>query len=615
MAPFQIFAVLTSVYGIYVLIRAVMQKREGALIFLIGFLVIVATTLNDILYSQLLIQTGYLIHAGLFVFIFLQAFLLSLRFSKAFAVAEDQRQALSATNRAYAQEIRDRQRVEAALADAQRIAHIGNWEWDMQTGTFHVSNEVARILGLAHRDTTYDRVTSMLHANDRTVWERAVRAARDEDTPLRLDVRMINGDDATRWIHSEARSIRNEDQTSVKMFGTFQDITERKQMEDELLKASKLESIGLLAGGLAHDFNNILTAIVGNVSLAKAASEHAGQDTQLLDEAERAAMRATALTRQLLTFSKGGAPVKQLTAIAELLRESVPFVLRGANVRSEFSIADDLWPAEVDGGQVTQVIYNLILNGVQAMPGGGVMRISAENVALDTTTALPLRPGPYVHIAVQDEGSGIREEWLPKIFDPYFTTKSTGNGLGLAMAYSIIDKHNGHITVATEIGVGTTFHVYLPAVTQSGPVEPDEARPILLGAGNVLVMDDEETIRELTKEMLHRIGYDAEVTRDGAAAVACYQRAFEAGEPFDAVILDLTVPGGMGGREALQWLLAIDPHIKAIVCSGYSNDPVMSAFQEYGFSYRLAKPYTMSELSQALGVVIAARRRQTSENA
>jgi len=611
---FEILTVIIFLYGIYVLVRAAIRRREGAVVFLAGFLVLFVTTTHDILYANLLIYTTYLNPIGFFLFTFSQAFLLSHRFSKAFALVEDQRQELTQTNRAYAQEISERQRIEAALrksesalAEAQRIAHIGNWEWDVTTGTLLCSEAVFEMFGLPRGAPSFELLTSLVHASDREMWERAVRAALANNTPLRVDYRAQRPDGVVCWIHSEANVVRQADGKPIKMFGIFQDITTRKKMEEELLTASKLESIGVLAGGIAHDFNNLLAAIIGNISLAKREGELPDQAYQRLEEMERAGARATALTQQLLTFAKGGAPVRRMTAIAELIKETAIFALRGSNVRCDFMLPEHLWPVEVDAGQINRVLHNLILNGAQAMPAGGIITVKAANIMSEAISEVPVTPGSYLKISIQDHGVGIPEEHLSKIFDPYFTTKPTGSGLGLATAYAIIKRHDGHIAVESQPGVGTTFHVYLPAAPEGRLPQPEHALRPRPGTGRVLVMDDEAALRGLAQQMLQYLGYEAEVTKDGSEAVAQYQQARAAGKPFDAVILDLTVPGGMGGKETLQRLLAIDPEVRAIVCSGYSNDPVLSAYKEYGFSHVIAKPYSLEELSQAVHAAIAAR--------
>ena len=386
------------------------------------------------------------------------------------------------------------------------------------------------------------------------------------------------------------------------------DITERKRMEEELIKAQKLESVGILAGGIAHDFNNIMTAIVGNISLARMYEDPEDKDRRLAD-AERACMQVRDLTHQLLTFSKGGAPIRITASIAEMLRDSAIFALSGSNVRCEFSIPDHLWPVEVDQGQMNQVINNIVINAGQAMPNGGIVRICAENITIGTEPGLPLEPGAYIKVSIEDQGVGIPREHLQQIFDPYFTTKQKGSGLGLAAAYSVVKKHDGHIAVESEVDAGTTFHIYLPASSEAILVveRKDEEKPIR-GDGRILVMDDEKYVRDVAAEVLSSIGYEVITTIDGAAAIELYEEAMVSGNTFDAVILDLTVPGGMGGKETILRLVKIDPEVKAMVSSGYSNDPIMADFRMYGFKGVIAKPYNARELSEVL-------HRMITENA
>jgi PAS domain S-box-containing protein len=387
----------------------------------------------------------------------------------------------------------------------------------------------------------------------------------------------------------------------------FRDMTRDRQMEEELLRARKIESVGVLAGGIAHDFNNLLTGIMGNISLAKLLAESHSKIVARLTEAEKACERATALTHQLLTFAKGGAPVRQTVSLAELLHESVGFALHGAKVRGDLHLAEDLWPVDVDAGQINQVLHNVVLNAVQAMPAGGRLTVRAENVMLGVDDALPLPEGRYIKIAVQDHGCGIPKDLLANIFDPYFTTKEQGSGLGLTTAYAIVAKHEGHMTVESEMGVGTTVVVYLPA--SSRPFVPAPASPGLppAGQGRILVMDDEAMIRDLLQEILSGFGYHVVCVGDGSEAVAAYQRAQEVGQPFAAVILDHTIPGGMGGLDALACLRALDPHIIALLSSGYANDPVMATFAQHGFSGVVSKPYTVQKLQEVLQRVLQRR--------
>ncbi len=381
------------------------------------------------------------------------------------------------------------------------------------------------------------------------------------------------------------------------------DLSERKRAEEERQKLDKLESVGVLAGGIAHDFNNLLTAILGNISLAALEAE-TEEVLYRLEDAEKACQQAQGLARQLLTFAKGGRPIKKPQLVSDFLQKAASLALCGSRSRCEFAFAENLWPVEVDSGQIQQVFGNLLINADQAMPAGGVIYLGTENVFLQNGAAGPLPPGKYVKISVADQGIGIRPENLSKIFDPYFTTKDTGNGLGLATVYAIIKSHGGSIQVESQPGLGTTFTLFLPAteeqclISSQTPLFPTD------GNGRILVMDDEENIRNLLGKILRRIGYEASFARDGSEAVEAYSRAKESGQPFSAVIFDLTIRGGMGGREAIRELISIDPQIKAIVSSGYSDDPAMADYQKYGFSGVIAKPYRISELSYVLQEVI-----------
>jgi signal transduction histidine kinase/CheY-like chemotaxis protein len=375
------------------------------------------------------------------------------------------------------------------------------------------------------------------------------------------------------------------------------------RLEAALARASKLESLGVLAGGIAHDFNNLLTVVLGNLSLARL-DERVPTDTmQCLAEGERAATRARDLTQQLLTFAKGGEPIKTSSQLEALVREAAQFGLHGSNVRCEFDFTPHLWPALVDKGQTGQVVHNLIINASQAMPAGGVVQLRLRNE--EVTAARPALPaGRYVRLSVTDHGHGIAPENLSRIFEPYFTTKQRGNGLGLATVYSIVKKHQGHIEVRSQIGAGSTFDVWLPAADTAPTPAPAAAGPAPSGADRVLLMDDEPSIRSLGSAVMRRMGIEATVVSDGRAAVEAYARARAEGRPYRLVILDLTVPGGMGGAEAMQQLRALDPQVRAVVSSGYSKDPVMAHYADYGFCARVPKPYQASELMTAIRVAL-----------
>ena len=384
----------------------------------------------------------------------------------------------------------------------------------------------------------------------------------------------------------------------------IRDITERKQMEREIQRSEKLESVGILAGGIAHDFNNILTVILGNITLAKMLADPQSKLYTKLNEAEKGSMRARDLTQQLLTFSKGGSPIKKATSVAELLKESAGFALTGSNVKPEFTISSNLWTVEVDEGQINQVFNNLVINADQAMPEGGRLFIIAENAIIKADEKLPLQPGRYIRITLKDEGIGIPKMHLSKIFDPYFTTKAKGSGIGLTTVYSIIKNHGGLVTVDSELGVGTSFYIYLPASTKKIEYEDNFKIKDLTGKGRILIMDDEETVREVAGQMLIMLGYEVDYAVDGREAIEKYRQAMGGSGRFDAVIMDLTVPGGMGGKETIKELLKIDPEVTAVVSSGYSNDPVMASFKDYGFKAVVAKPYKVKHLGSTLHEIL-----------
>jgi PAS domain S-box-containing protein len=388
---------------------------------------------------------------------------------------------------------------------------------------------------------------------------------------------------------------------------TVEDVTERVRLEQEVLRTQKLESVGVLAGGIAHDFNNLLTGIMGNISLAQLELPAGGALSESLADAEKATMQARELTQQLLTFSRGGAPIKRTIDIREIVATAAQFTLRGANVRAELEISPDLWAVEADHGQISQVFHNLVINASQSMPQGGTVRLAASNAVLREGDVPPLPAGRYVKVTVADHGVGIPSENLTKIFDPFFSTKKGGTGLGLAVVFSIVKKHGGKIEVASLVGEGTTFTLLLPAAAgvAAAAAPPTEA---LSGKGRILLMDDEPIVRQVVAKILKTLGYEVETSAEGSEAIAAYRHALADGKPFDAVILDLTVPGGMGGAEAIGLLRTVDPNVKAVVSSGYSSNPVMSNYRDYGFAGVIAKPYQANDLSAVLRLVIAEDR-------
>jgi len=411
--------------------------------------------------------------------------------------------------------------------------------------------------------------------------------------------------------------IHGSDGHPIALVGISRDITARQKAEEEKLaleqqlqQAQKLESLGVLAGGIAHDFNNILTGIIGNISFARKLLDNDHKAAAILQNAENAANRASGLSNQLLTFAKGGQPVKQVVSVKQLLDESVAFVLSGSTVSCRSELPDDILPIEVDKGQFSQVLHNIIINATQAMPGGGTITIRAENSTVAADNSMCLAPGRYVRLTVSDRGCGISEEDQHKIFDPYFTTKADGSGLGLATTRSIIMKHGGHIDVRSVFGDGTTVEILLPACEEMPLFTGREPSPEDSGIQmdrSVLVMDDEEIIRDLTSLMLQESGYHVRTCVNGDEAIALYGAAVAAGNPYAAVIMDLTIPGGMGGREAAQHILALDPNARLIVSSGYSSDPVMADYAAHGFCAVLQKPYDADGITSVLRAALRAQ--------
>jgi two-component system cell cycle sensor histidine kinase/response regulator CckA len=412
---------------------------------------------------------------------------------------------------------------------------------------------------------------------------------------------------AGRAVPVEVRATTFEYRNQPAILLHVRDISDRLRMEQDMTQVQKLESVGVLAGGIAHDFNNILTGVIGNISVAKLEIPKDSGAYEPICEAEKSAFRARLLTQQLLTFAKGGSPVRRTSSVAQLLKEATAFVLSGSRSTCRFDIEDDLWPAEIDVGQISQVIENLVINASQAMPQGGTIRMTARNTMIDEAKheRYPkLNKGRYIEVIIQDEGGGISAEDMPRVFDPYFTTKKGGSGLGLATSYSIVHKHEGLMTVESELGHGATFTLVIPASDKPLPEKPEVGERPIPGKGRILVMDDEMVIRKILEAALDKLGYTSASVSDGQAALEAYQQAMRDGEPFDAVILDITVPGGMGGEEAIELLKAVDPEVKGIVSSGYTTGGAMSMPELLGFRGVIAKPYSIQQLSQVLHTVL-----------
>ncbi len=418
---------------------------------------------------------------------------------------------------------------------------------------------------------------------------------------------LVSRDGSERLIADSCAAIRDMNSNIIGAVLVFRDESERRKMQEEALKSEKLKSVGVLAGGIAHDFNNILAAILGNISLVKLQvdQESDAKTWKLLEGAEKASLRARSLTQQLLTFSKGGDPVKKLESISEIIKDSAEFILSGGKVFCEYTIEEDLWPVNIDAGQISQVIQNIIINAMHAMPGGGRIDIACTNFSNEERRIPSLQDGSYVRISIKDQGEGIPKELLDRIFDPYFTTKEEGSGLGLTLTHSIVSKHHGHIEVETGPR-GTDFIIFLPAMP-GRKIEEKSARVKIVNGhtrARVLIMDDEVMVREIAKDLLVHLGFEVTTAINGEEAVYLYQSMRDSGKPFDVVIMDLTIPGGMGGKDTMRKLQEIDPGVMGIVSSGYSNDPVMAEYEKYGFAGMVHKPFEVDELVETLYRVI-----------
>ncbi|HEY5000288.1 MAG TPA: ATP-binding protein, partial [Candidatus Cryosericum sp.] len=447
---------------------------------------------------------------------------------------------------------------------------------------------------------------SYIHPDDLPMLQQAIQQHLKVHTPLRVAYRMRCTDGTWRTIVESSQAVLDKDGHVVKWIGTTADVTDRLRLEHELQRMDKLESLGVLAGGIAHDFNNMMTGIIGNINLARI-DDDANHSRALLEEAEREVLQARGLTQQLLTFAKGGAPVRSVQDLAHLLREAVSFALRGSDVSASFDLPADLWWASVDKGQLSQVFSNIVINADEAMPAGGTISVIARNVTVDDGAYLDLAPGNYVRIDLSDTGVGIAETDLRKIFDPFFSTKRRGSGLGLATSYAIVHKHDGYIGVASTPGAGTTFSIFLPAAPASPAPQSRETAPRFSGHGRVLVMDDEPTVRQVAVAMLKKLGYGAEAVPDGASALRADAEACASGQPFSVILMDLTIPGGMGGQETAALLRESRTPAQLIASSGYATDPVMAHYLEYHFDGVLAKPYSFAELTSVLASLATQR--------
>ncbi|WP_447971346.1 PAS domain S-box protein [Nitrospira sp. M1] len=509
----------------------------------------------------------------------------------------------------------ERKRAEEALRDSEeRYRAIVENSYDLifettPSGTcLYLSPNCSHVLGYHVNELLGKSFFDFVHPDERArladEFEQKVRILESGEMVCRLR----HHTEEWRWFESHTKPFRTTTGNILVVIDA-RDITERKHAEEERLRATKLESVGVLAGGIAHDFNNILTSVFANVGLSKmlATKQQAPADASIVERltaAEKACLRARDLTKQLLTFAKGGAPIKNVASISTFITDTVEFALRGSNVKCELHLPHDLWAVEVDEGQMSQVIQNLVINADQAMPNGGVITVEARNTDIESTTSLPVNPGRYVVVTIQDQGIGISSEYVSKIFDPYFTTKQKGSGLGLATTYSIMKRHDGHITVNSELGVGTTFLLYIPAAKTMLIEAQEEEEALITGSGRILIMDDEIEIRDILGKMLEHLGYDVTYANDGHDAIQHYQTALHQQTPFVLAIIDLTIPGGMGGKETVRCLQEMDPNVLAVVSSGYCNDPVLANPENFGFKGVIAKPYNLIDLSKVLSQIL-----------
>jgi two-component system, cell cycle sensor histidine kinase and response regulator CckA len=495
-------------------------------------------------------------------------------------------------------------RSEEKLRMALDASGQGTWDWNLTDQELLWSEKCKALFGFSPETTvSQESFLQSIHPEDRERIEQAISRALDQKEDYDVEMRVIWPDGTIHWLGSKGKSIYLDGGKPARMIGVTHDITERRMMEDDLIRARKLESVGRLAGGIAHDFNNLLSVIQGNIELSKLKIYKKNVAQGNLHAAEMATRQAAELTKRLITFARGGDPIKRLSDIRKMITDTIRNADTEKSIEKKIFMDDDLWLVEVDEGQIRQVLRNIATNALEAMPGGGTIKVETKNVMVTSHDLLPIPEGPYVRISIEDTGEGIYEKDLPQIFDPYFSTKQRGSekgmGLGLSVCYSILSKHEGCITVKSKQGAGSTFCIYLPAFNReklAASRSMDGKNPAGRNKKKILVMDDEALVRDVTEQLLRVKGYDVETAADGLEAIELYMKASKTDSAFDAVFLDLSVKRGLGGVPTLERLREIDPHVRAVISSGYSDDPAIQNFSLYGFVGAITKPFTLEKL-------------------
>lgn len=620
--PVEGMMLLSMFFSFVVFIRAIKQRQSGAAITMTGFLIFFLSVVNDLLYSQQIINTAYISTTGLLGFMFFESFLLSINYAKALGKSEamgkkleklvDERtKDIQMINRELEIEISERIIAqERTLSEKERLLVTirslteGFISTDIDSQIILLNPAAEEMIETSMENSLGKPIQSIIqfrHDKDHTPINPTELVLTTGKTIVVKSALLVNNLGYEFLVEASVSPVIDAGQALIGTVMVFRDIQTRKKTEEYLIKSIKLESVRTLSGGIAHDFNNILTGILGNISLAKYMLKPDDKIYSLMLDAEKASMRAKGLSQQLLALSKGGILFKQATQLADLIYDATRFVLSGVSFETEFSIPDNIWIVEIDRGQIAQVIHNLILNAREAMPNGGQLRIECCNTTLDSSNRkIPLPDGNYVRVSVIDTGTGISKQNLPKIFDPYYTTKGEGQGLGLATSFTIVRNHNGYITVDSVEGKGSTFTFYLPTVQESRKLGPVQSLNKNSGSVRILVIEDEENIRAILRVLFTSHDWLADYCASGQEGLTYFQRALEDNKPYDLVFLDLTLPGELDGRETFQSIKNLDPYVKAVITSGYTEDPVILNFKQYGFSMAITKPFRISDLEKTL---------------